>query len=469
MHPMMRAMLAAAAGTSGGGVPTGGLILHYDASTLVLADGAPISQWDDESGHGSHATQATAGNRPTYDANGMGPGKAGVRFDVASSQYLSIPNVLAALTEGDIYVVAKTIYDPARADAESGLWKLGSSGSTPHYPFSDGSIYDDAGSTTRKTEGNPAPPLTTPRLYHVRSGVGLWTTRLDGAQLFTTASNVVGFSTAPTLGRAGSGSPYLNGWIAELLAYGAHLSDADRTALEAALLAKWTVTPRSGSGLLLQYDASAIAGLADGDALSQWDDDSGNDYHATQATSANRPTYDVDAFGSGKPGVRFTGASSQFLRLPSVLDQASEAHVFVVVKLVADPSFTHVGLWRLGSSRDATNYPWTDGNIYDAAGSNTRRTVGNPTPLLSTSRLYQVTTAPTEWTARLDTTQLFTTAVNTVSWSGRPTLGLSLGTGVNQYLDGWIGEFRVYYGPMTSGERATIEAALKAKWGLTGY
>jgi len=49
-----------------------------DASTITL-NGSTVSQWSDKSGNGRNATQATAGNQPTYTASGLN-GKPVITF-----------------------------------------------------------------------------------------------------------------------------------------------------------------------------------------------------------------------------------------------------------------------------------------------------------------------------------------------------------------------------------------------------
>ena len=56
----------------------------------------------------------------------------------------------------------------------------------------------------------------------------------------------------------------------------------------------------------LWLDAAAITGKVTGDAISQWDDQSGGGNHATQATAAKQPTYISDGI-AGHPTVRFDG------------------------------------------------------------------------------------------------------------------------------------------------------------------
>jgi uncharacterized repeat protein (TIGR01451 family) len=63
------------------GVPvTNGLALWLDASTITTNDGVALAQWDDLSGNGRHATQATTNNRPVFATNAVN-GLPAIRFD----------------------------------------------------------------------------------------------------------------------------------------------------------------------------------------------------------------------------------------------------------------------------------------------------------------------------------------------------------------------------------------------------
>jgi hypothetical protein len=65
-----------------------------------------------------------------------------------------------------------------------------------------------------------------------------------------------------------------------------------------------TPEPDSIDGLLTWYDAQAITGVADGDALALWPDKSGNGRDATQDDDMYKPVYVADA-NNGLPAVRF--------------------------------------------------------------------------------------------------------------------------------------------------------------------
>lgn len=70
----------------------GNLVLWLDATRISgLADAAAVAQWDDLSGLGNHAAQATSGKRPTFQSAGINSRPA-VVFD-ATDDFLLTPTV----------------------------------------------------------------------------------------------------------------------------------------------------------------------------------------------------------------------------------------------------------------------------------------------------------------------------------------------------------------------------------------
>jgi hypothetical protein len=59
-----------------------------DAGTITL-NGANVSQWNDKSGNGKHATQATAAAQPDFSATGLN-GKPSINF-AGTTDYLNTP------------------------------------------------------------------------------------------------------------------------------------------------------------------------------------------------------------------------------------------------------------------------------------------------------------------------------------------------------------------------------------------
>jgi probable HAF family extracellular repeat protein len=113
------------------------------------------------------------------------------------------------------------------------------------------------------------------------------------------------------------------------------------------------------NNLKLWLKADTIAGLNDGDSIATWSDQSGNGNNATQATSGNRPAYRTSVINS-KPAVRFDGTNDYF-DLPNLLNGATQAEVFVIVKATADIPSGSRGLWRFGNSGSSSlTYPNPD-------------------------------------------------------------------------------------------------------------
>lgn len=120
----------------------------------------------------------------------------GFRYAAGSTGDWRFPNWSATgITEATGIVVIKRNADPP-ADAE--FWGYGS-GATSHLPYTDGVIYDDFATDTRKTVGNPTPSMASWRIYSARSMTNLWKANLDGVELFSTTTNTVGFSAATSI------------------------------------------------------------------------------------------------------------------------------------------------------------------------------------------------------------------------------------------------------------------------------
>jgi hypothetical protein len=206
-----------------------------------LSDGDPVGTWADSSGNGRDATQGTAGAKPTYKT-GIQNGLPIVRFD--GGDFLSLPDFLTGYSAGECFGVLKLVNDPPTpTDSSAGapFGNFGSDSLANHYPYTDGTVYEDFGSTARKTTGNPTPSLASFHKLNMISASGEWTINLNGTQHYTTASNTVGWSTAPLIGRSTSGAfTYgLVGDIAELVLFSRKVTSGERSDMIAYLDAKW--------------------------------------------------------------------------------------------------------------------------------------------------------------------------------------------------------------------------------------
>lgn len=227
-------------------VPTdiSGIKLWLKADALSLADNDPISTFTDQSGSGNDFT-AAGGARPTFKTAVL-DGRAIARFDGSDDQMSPAANPLSGASAGTLFVVVKLDADPPSQDTLSGhpAGGWGTDATDAHFPYTDGVIYDDWGTTVRKTVGNPTPALTSWRIYAAQTASGLWRAYLaGGAPLFTTATNTVGWNATAAnvfIGRGGTSGAYrLDGDLAEVIAYNSQLSLADLDRVGAYLVAKY--------------------------------------------------------------------------------------------------------------------------------------------------------------------------------------------------------------------------------------
>ncbi|MCA6433349.1 MAG: hypothetical protein IM574_07040, partial [Cytophagales bacterium] len=219
-------------------------------------NGDPVNTWTDQSGN---ANNANGVNGPTYVLNGSA-GLPAINFN-GTTQHYTVTS-LAALTQGEIFLVSKINNDPPAA-GQSGLWRLGNSSNT-HFPWINGNIYDEFGTNSRK-DNIAVPPLNQLRIYNVRSASGNWANRLDGAVLFSTGSNTVSFSATPLIGQNASGN-YFDGTMSEIILYNTVLNTAQRNIVENYLSSKYGVSIPTDKYLFESTHKFEVAGIGRDDA-----------------------------------------------------------------------------------------------------------------------------------------------------------------------------------------------------------
>lgn len=105
-----------------------------------------------------------------------------------------------------------------------------------------------------------------------------------------------------------------------------------------------------GAALFARYQSSAITGKVDGDALSQWNDTSGNSRHMLQATAGKQPLYKTN-INYSKPAVRFDGVDD-FMQTAGFGTLAQPFEVLIVCKYRTS---THAGVpYMLGGHGGST-------------------------------------------------------------------------------------------------------------------
>jgi hypothetical protein len=126
----------------------------------------------------------------------------------------------------------------------------------------------------------------------------------------------------------------------------------------------------------------------------------------------------------------------------------NSATMFMIVKAKNDPpTAENSGFVSFGSSGNANHFPWISGDIYDNSFSSTRYNLGNPTTGLNQLNLYNVLSTSTQWTARLNSNQIYTTSSNTAQINANPKIGSN---NASYGMDNFITELIIYASDQSS-------------------
>jgi hypothetical protein len=278
-------------------VPTTNLLARYVAGQGVTVAGIGVSQWDDLSGNGHHATQATNGNRPVPTTV---LGTPSLRFDGGKS--VDLPATLTV----DRQDCAIFVCYRARSLGASGLTLV-------HFDSNslDLSLY------LATTTGTVRPALYSgsDKGTTIRNGHGIQTVGAicsasdvaivhDGETQAVTANSAGSFS-GGFIGKRHDGTNHFVGDIYEVLVYDAAISDADRDAIRAAFAAAWGASsPLAATWIGYEGDS-----LTDNNANSNKDDSSWPMQLASTAGLAAVPKWFNNAVG----GDQIQGMLSQTL------------------------------------------------------------------------------------------------------------------------------------------------------------
>jgi hypothetical protein len=224
------------AGPEAGGVvdpaSIAGLTAWYkaDAGTSTTTDGVGVSQWNDQSGNGFNAVQATGANQPLYKA-AIQNGLPVLRFD-AVNDYMQAAGVNVAQPD--------TIFLVAKNTLTGGTFSNAFDGNTTRQTI--GRWSTDAVAVNCGTTDVVTAQLWGSTLFHQLSLIAngasslLWfdaTSVTLGSNPGTANLNVLNIGTFNT------STSFWSGDIAELLIYNSALSTPNRQAVEGYLRGKW--------------------------------------------------------------------------------------------------------------------------------------------------------------------------------------------------------------------------------------
>lgn len=243
--------------------------------------------------------------------------------------------------------------------------------------------------------------------------------------------------------------------------------------------------PSDVAGLALWLDASYAASLittsagstqavSDGDPVGRWEDRSGGARHLTQATSTSRPTLKT-AYQNGLNVVLFDG-TDDFLQGPTVsLDQYYGASAVTLFFVVRRDSTGNGALLEHGTATANAVRVWSpfssDGKLYYDHGnysSGGRISVAAPGGYSDAWHVLECyresSSSEIVVDGSLQTSGTVTSSLGSLTSTASMYLAKHAVSGSSMYK-GHIAEVLVYSASLSSGNRASVRAYLKAKWG----
>lgn len=233
--------------------------------------------------------------------------------------------------------------------------------------------------------------------------------------------------------------------------------------------APWTPADVTSANLICWFEMDDVN--TSGSAITRFNDKSGAGRHATPVGVNNRPTLIAsDANFNSQPTADFISTGSY-----STSDHANfatnawtgvtAAEMWWIGKLdSAAPTVGNEGFCHFGSPAAAELFPYTlDGKIYDNFGSNAAKGGGLVATNLDQKWYYRAISTSSEWTHFLKTTQLFTTATNTVAFSSATYIGTSVPGA--KFYDGQMACLCIFDGKLSAGDVALMTTYITDKFG----
>ena len=226
----------------------------------------------------------------------------------------------------------------------------------------------------------------------------------------------------------------------------------------------------SRTKLWAKFVADSIGGN-DGDAVALWDNLQGTaDRDLLQSVAIDKPTLKTNII-NGHAVVRFDGVT-EYMDGTNDNTGMGEADLYVIVRVVTDPPLL-IGqsgwMYMLASSTitESAHFPYISGSIYESFRRFHTRVNFNPTPALTTFRLYSVHAATNKYTIRIDTTTVYNDASAFTPDASNG--GYQVGRSSQAYfLDGDIAELRIYVPKLSDAQRDTVYYNFDIKYNL-GY
>ncbi len=303
-----------------------GLQLYLTTDSIIAAEGEHLLAWKDASGNGFHAVtpNANVAHAPRFMLHGT-DGKPVVRFNGERADGMAIDNRLNLGLPYTVFVVdAYTSAGQHRGrslHSRNRNWLLGRWQTTSTH-YAEGWVGSNVPNSGVDT-------------FAIHTAVG----NLDGSHYFLNGINRT-HSQAPQaapglLGIAAHGGNFSNETsdldVAEIIVFDRVLTEAERTAIHAYLARKYFkpyALPDDGLQVMLRAEAISIG---DGEPISIWADQSGNQNHGIKVTRSGdfQPIF-VAGDEDRPPVVHFIGDQRSGMDIASDLNLTRPYTIFLV-------------------------------------------------------------------------------------------------------------------------------------------
>lgn len=466
------------------------LWLDFSDSGTVTSSAGLISACADKSIRHLNASQGTGSAQPQVSTlNGL----PACRFDTSAKSItlggLSDFNFLHNGDGGTIVCVAR--FDPSQVDQSSILstrintgmqWRARSTNTTNIF------IRENAVSITNTTNADGTLEEGYSNVYSIRLGLSQANhlqESTNGTQVrnFDYTTDPLGGYDAEQVMTIGDGAIYTLG---ELIIFSRLLTDAEIELVEGYLAWKWgtvnnlredhsykhsgaifgalSLVELSSYSPTLWLDASDMSTFpVTSGAISSWNDKSGNDDHALQATVANQPTIGTTKLNR-KNVVVFDGSDDQ-MTTSAVIDDSLPVYAFLVAKMNTDTT-----LWQMVLG---TNGNVTTGDIMIGLNETIKRATSDTYSSGATTGDFDDSLLPTVFsvecggdgsTFTLNEFERFILSKSSASVNADANIQLST-TNSTRTFDGYIAEVLITQQALSADDIQFIVSKLAWKWG----
>lgn len=207
-----------------------GLLEWFDAASVVANNNDALGTWSDKSGTGRNATQATAGNKPTFKTNILNS-LPGVLF--ATDDYMNITTGTWGTTIGTFYALATITNMYAFFMADGGA-------TTEYWRYNATNTYTGMMRNARLENVPCVFPASGVHVITVVSGVSGYAIYSDRVQIYSGAPSW-GIATTQLMGCNQTQNSYFSGYFHEIMFYNTEHTLEQMTARWDYLKSRWGV------------------------------------------------------------------------------------------------------------------------------------------------------------------------------------------------------------------------------------